>query len=91
MSCNPIGSPVVVNPQGTLIAGNPVELVGEVFLEIRPDPGPRTGCSSPPSENLSASILGAGTGAVGVANKSTFWNILACSSFISRCIFIDLE
>ena len=91
INCNPIGSPSGVSPQGILIAGNPVEFVGDVFLEIMPDPGPLTGYSSPSRANLSSSIRGAGIGAVGVANKSIFWNTRACSSFIIRWTFIDLE
>ncbi len=43
MSCSPMGSPAAVKPQGTVMAGKPVALLGLVFLEITPEPGPRTG------------------------------------------------
>jgi hypothetical protein len=38
--------------EGTVIAGNPVPLLGLVFLEITPEPGPRTGQVTPPSATV---------------------------------------
>ena len=73
------------------MAGSPVAFMGLVFREIRDDPGPRTRWSVPSRLMYGASMRGAGTGEVGVTRKSTSVNILACSSFMIRWTFIDLE
>ena len=38
-----MGRPPLVNPQGTDMAGSPVELLGLVHLDVMPAPGPLTG------------------------------------------------
>ena len=80
-----------MNPQGTDMAGSPVALLGLVFLEVKPAPGPRTGYSVPSTETVTSSIGHAGTTPVGVARKSTSCKTRAYSSLIMRWTFIALE
>ena len=61
-----MGRPAFVNPHGIEMAGRPVAVLGLVFLEVKPAPGPRTRCSTPPPETVSASMRQAATGAEGV-------------------------
>ena len=91
MNWTPMGRPALVNPQGTVMAGSPVALLGFVHLASVPDPGPRTRCCIPPSVNVEASMRGAPTGAVGVSRKSTSWRTRACSSLIKRWTLSALE
>jgi hypothetical protein len=39
MNWTPMGSPARVKPQGTVMAGSPMALLGFVYLASRPDPG----------------------------------------------------
>ena len=79
-----MGRPDEVKPHGTLIAGRPVELLGLVFLDTLPEPGPRTGCVVVPMTTVLSAIRGAGMGAVGVTSTSTSLSTRTCSSLIRR-------
>ena len=86
-----MGSPELVKPQGTDMAGRPVALLGLVHLEVIPAPGPLTGYSAPPKLTVSESMRQAATGALGVTRKSTSCRTRACSSLMMRCTFRALE
>ena len=86
-----MGSPPPLKPQGAVMAGRPFPFMGLVLREMKPDAGPRTRWVSPFRSISTASMRGAGMGAVGVTRKSTSCSTRAYSSLMMRWTFMALE